>query len=29
MGINSYDLFPDLTGLAALATMRAALIASR
>jgi hypothetical protein len=28
MGINSYDLFPDLTGLAALAAMRAALIAA-
>lgn len=28
MGINSYDLFPDLTGLAALATMRAALVAT-
>lgn len=27
MGINSYDLFPDLTGLAARATMRAALAA--
>jgi hypothetical protein len=28
MGINSYDLFPDLTGLAARATMRAALVAT-
>jgi hypothetical protein len=28
MGITSYDLFPDLTGLAALATMRAYLAAS-
>jgi hypothetical protein len=27
MGINSYDLFPDLTGLAAVATMRARLAA--
>jgi hypothetical protein len=28
MGINSYDLFPDLTGLAARATMRASLTAN-
>jgi hypothetical protein len=28
MGINSYDLFPDLTGLAARATMRASLAAA-
>ena len=28
MGINSYDLFPDLSGLAALATMRATLLAT-
>ena len=29
MGINSYNLFPDLTGLAAMATMRALLRAAR
>lgn len=28
MGTNSYQLFPDLTGLAALATMRASLSAA-